>query len=485
MSKSNLEVSIYATDQAIGFFRYDPKNPELSSLGQINIDSDIIEKGYIADPMLFYKNLKSLYKQYKMKPKKIKLVLHEQNMLIREFTIQKSELQRKSVESYLHNQLGKTLHFPFSHALISHHVKYESETEISVLAFIADENLLQDYYDVLERLGAREISFDLPSLASMQLYVDKTNSQLTNTMLVTIYERMISIHIVEDRLPIFGMIEECDGVGDKLWEKVENYVERIANYYKFNLRKGKNAIKNILIVNLSERLPQNVIKEKYKAELSDFQVEILDLADKEDVLEGQTKVNHVTFASNMTSDRLPELSLNFKLNRVMKSRFYANYLMVLALAIFSLVSIVYIPYHIMLEDIAIEENIIANLEHQLDSLQAEIPVESSFTNKEKNYSNAYDYLAANETAPTAYISDLLSQITGDLELASYRVDASSKQIILIIQATSETDLYEYLIRIYEDYGIFAGIDNQDRWITDQPTRRFLSNFTMEVTVDYA
>jgi len=361
----------------------------------------------------------------------------------------------------------------------------ETEFQTSVVAFIADANLLQDYYDVFERLGAREVTYDLPSLAFLQLYVDKTYSQLENNMLVSLYENMISIHIVEDRLPIFGMTEECEGVGDKLCEKVENYVERIANYYKYNLRKGKSAIKDILLVNLSERLRQDDTIDKVKSVLNDFTVEIIDYPDKEVILEDQEKISHVTYASNMTFKRLPELTLAFKIERLTKSKFYANYLMVLALTIFALVSIVYIPYHIMLEDIAIEENVIANLEQQLDSLQVAIPIESSYSSKERNFSNAYDFLSENETAPTTYISDLLSHVTGDLELASYRVDASSKQIIMIVQGTSESELYEFLIGIYEDYGIMQGIDNQDRWITSQPARRFLSNFTIEVTIDYA
>ncbi len=485
MGKSNIEVSIFVTDLAIGFFRHDLKQPDNPTLGHVKLESEVIVNGYIQDPVLFYKSMKSLYKQYKLKPKKIKLVLHEQNMLIREFVIEKSDLQKKTVETYLYNQLGKTLHFPFSEAVISHHVMAETEFQTSVVAFIADANLLQDYNDVFEKLGAREITYDLPSLAFLQLYADKTSSLLENNMLVTLYENMISIHIVEDRLPIFGMTEECDGVGDKLCEKVENFVERIANYYKYNLRKGKSTIKEILLVNLSDRLRQDDIIDKLKSALKDFSIEFIDFADKETILEDQEKICNVAYASNMTNNRLSELTLAFKIDRLTKSKFYANYLIVLAIAIFSLVSIVYIPYHIMLEDIAIEENVIANLEQQLDTLQAAIPIESSFTSKEKNFSNAYDFLSENETSPTTYIADLLSHVTDNLELASYRVNTSSKQIVMIIKGTSESELYEYVIGIYEDYGIMLGIDNQDRWITSQPARRFVSNFTIEVTIDYA
>lgn len=485
MGNRNLEVSVYVTDQSLGFFRIDPKKPSLNCSGHSPLEPEVVENGYVKDPMVLFRTMKTLFRGHRIRPRRVRLVLNESNLLIRKFVVIKDELQKKSLDAYLHGQLGRTLHFPFSEAVISHQVVSETEDAISVTAFIADKNLLNDYSDILERLGAREIGFDLPSLGMLQLMVDETGDKLENTMIVTLMERMISIHIVEDMLPIFGMIEECDGLGDTLCEKVENYVERIANYYKFNLRKGKSSIKDVVVINLSERLTNDYVEKRLLSMLADFHVRLFISGKLSELDQSSVKTVEVAAACNLTREREQKLSLSFAIDRLKKTKLYANYLMVLAIAIFSLVSLVYVPYHLLVEDIALEENIILNLEHRLDSLLAEIPAESSYTNVEKDYSNAYDYLASMATAPTAYVADLTSLISGSLELTSYRIDQSANQIILVVRATSETDLYEYLLDIYENYGIVSGTDDPDRWMMDQPTRRFLSGLVMEVIVTYA
>ncbi len=64
-------------------------------------------------------------------------------------------------------------------------------------------------------------------------------------MLVSIYEGMFSLQIVEEHIPIFNLIEEVDGGLEEYDMIIENFVERIANYYKYNLRKGKAEILDV------------------------------------------------------------------------------------------------------------------------------------------------------------------------------------------------------------------------------------------------
>jgi len=83
------------------------------------------------------------------------------------------------------------------------------------------------------------------------------------------------------------------------------------------------------------------------------------------------------------------------------------------------------------------------------------------------------------------ITDLLSKVNGTLELSNYQISNDEQRIVLIISALSETELNEYLIQIYETYGIISGSPDPARWMTSAPIRRSLSTLTMEVTVYYA
>ncbi|HBY65841.1 MAG TPA: hypothetical protein DEG42_05640, partial [Acholeplasmataceae bacterium] len=194
------EISMLVTDESIGFYQY-VNVPNKSKSGYIELEKGIVEYGYIKDPSLFLNKLKTLFKTYQIKPNRIELIVHDQNLLVREIEISKDVLLRKSIDQYLSEQQDKAVHFPFEKPTFSHYIKSNNEHSLSVLVLVADESLLQDYHDVFDRVGVKEVTFDLSSLSLYQLYTAKTKNQLKNAMLVSIYERMLTIQIVDGNLP--------------------------------------------------------------------------------------------------------------------------------------------------------------------------------------------------------------------------------------------------------------------------------------------
>ncbi len=84
------------------------------------------------------------------------------------------------------------------------------------------------------------------------------------------------------------------------------------------------------------------------------------------------------------------------------------------------------------------------------------------------------------------IQDLLSKVTGTLRVNNFQFQTGNKKIVLVISATETEELYEYLLAIYEEFGVTDEPNEQEgRWIDGAPTRRFLSNNQLEVTVLYA
>ena len=68
-------------------------------------------------------------------------------------------------------------------------------------------------------------------------------------MLVSLYDRTITIKIVEDNVPIFSVTEEAEDSSQQYFDVLENYVERIINFYRFNINKGEKSIENIVFYN--------------------------------------------------------------------------------------------------------------------------------------------------------------------------------------------------------------------------------------------
>jgi len=485
MKKNKQELGVFVTDESVGYFQLNQKDPQASNRGQVKFESGLIENGYIVDAMGFFLLLKDEFKDKLLKPSKVRLVIHEQNVLIRELTIKKTELQKKSIETYLLEQKGKVLHYPFLSPAISHHVISESPEEFSVLVFICDQKLLNDYYDIFERLGVKDLSFDVPSMALYQQYTKKTEYNLANTLLVLVYERMLSIHIIENGNPIFSMIEECDGSGDAFYDTIENYIERIANYYRYNLRKDKSSIYNALIFNLTERIEQPRFIEKMGLRLNAFITTLVDLNEVDPLLVGRPKSCYVPFASSKLAMESPKFKFNFNIDRISKSRLYANYLLVLALAIFSIVSLLYIPYQTLQSSINDQQNVNDNLNHLLDDLVSELPNNETHSPTEIDYNDVYDYINDESISPTSKLNDLFGLLSGTVEITHYSINSQDSEITLSISATSESDLYEYLIDIYETYGIIEGVIDDSRWIILQPSYTLQSAFVMEVTILYA
>jgi hypothetical protein len=476
------EISLLVTDESIGFYQY-VNVANKSKSGYIDLEKGIVEYGYIKDPSNFLNKVKTLFKRYQIKPNHIELVVHDQNLLIREIQIPKDILLKKSIDQYLSEQQDKAVHFPFEKPTFSHYIKSENEQSLSVLVLVADESLLQDYHDVFDRMGVKEVSFDLSSLSLYQLYVAQTKNQLKNAMLVSIYAKMMTIQIVDHQLPIFSMNEEIDAPMEEYGEIVENYVERIANYYKYSLNKNKESLSSVLIFNFSDQMDMPFLSNNLTPRLKHLNASVFDLT----IVDGLKTLPHechVAYACSVNNE-IKDFKLKFKLDRVKKINLYSSYVLVLSFAIFTFMALVFVPYALGREDINVQLNINNILENQLEILIRDLPSQQQFSQIEKDYSNVYDDLSDSEVLDTTIISDLLSKLNGNLELSSYQLSNQEQRIVLVITGLTETDLNEYLIQIYENYGIISGSPDTSRWMVSAPIRRSLSTLVMEVTVYYA
>lgn len=484
MKKNKDTLSVFISDNSIGYYQKNQTDETLSQYGVVPLEVGMIENGYLHDPVGLLKLMASVYKQKSIKPKSIRLVLHELNVLIREVSVKKTSVQKHNLESYLHNPVNTGLNLPFKHPIISHYVKNETDEEYVCILFIADQDLINDYYDVFERLGAKDFQIDLPSLAMYQCYIRKTDYDLSNTLLVGVFEQLISIHIFEEGIPIFSMIEEVEGVGDAFYETVENYIERIANYYRYNLRKDKKTIYNAVIFNLTDRIPQNTFVEKMGLRLKSFITTIVDVGELSPVLSEQSKVIYLAYTSNQLTSLDIKLKANFEIERLNKNALLANYIFVLALAVFSVFTLLYIPLQLHLNEYRNLQAINSELTLQLEALQEEIPSSSDYSSAQIDYNKAFDYLMNQEKSPSGYMNDLSSFIDGGLSLSKYSVNTKEQKITLTLSADSELALNDYLLEIYEAYGMTNETDSA-RWMVSVPMRKNISALVMEVTVYYA
>lgn len=486
MLEKKTNISIYITDHKVGFYESDVKKNKIPKYGYVDLDSGTIVSGDIKEPEIFYRKMTYLLKSHHIRPGIVRYIINDQTVLKKEISIPKEELQKTSIENYILKQMGKTIHFPFQNPVFTHIIRSESETHLKVLLIISDGEILHDHHDVFDRLKAKEVILDLPSLSLYNAYITRKGRTFKNLMLVSLYDRSFTIKIIEDNLPIFSVTEEVDDSSQLYFDVLENYVERIINYYKFNMHKGAEEIENIVFYNFSEDFTNKMVNEKIQVKFKEHTYDLCEINDNEDFLKKVPKICMMGYAASLPKHEALDVykSLNFNLNRVPSINQSLNYMMAMAFLIVSSMILIYLPYYLQNEEIVNQMNINSVLQNQLEDLQRQTPVARIYTSVERNYSRAYDYLIEQETFASDQLVDLFSLLTEDIDLINYSVSQDTKTIKIVISSLNEYAIDDYLLYIYEYHGIIT-TETEDRWMVSRPETNYLSNEILEVTIIYA
>jgi type IV pilus assembly protein PilM len=434
--------------------------------------------------------LKGFWKKNKIKPRFVRLVIQDQNILVREFVIQKVDLEKKSIEEYFYNQFGKKFHVLFENPVISYQIINETMLAYNVLLYIADENLLQDYYDILEHLGVKDVIFDIAISALMEIADEAKDMQDVkekNAMIVSIYDKLISFHILEKNRLIFGAIEECDGNRDRFKDTITNNIERIANYYRYNLRKGKSQIEKTLVFNLNDYLDSKELKEAVFPDLKHMNIHLYYSESIQEVFKDLPKGSLVAFGSNEFLQRRQKDKkiIDFQLKRINQLRLIGYYFLVLTITIFASISLLYIPYNQSRDQINDQRYQNETLEYQINRLQNYIDNQQN-TQTNSSLVSAYNLIESKQDdMPIDYFLDLVDIIPGTITITDYEFNVLDKSMKVTITSDDTEELINYILQVHERFKIDEDNINQNQWITIMPDTVFLTGNVCEVTIYYA
>lgn len=238
-----------------------------------------VVNGEIEKPHELYNTLKTIISSMKMRVGEIVLLVHEGNILIRKLIVNKEEMTAKTLKDHIKKQIGSTIHFPFDRPVYDIHIQKETDKNYEVVVFLTNEDLLQDYLDVFEKLWISDVVFDTSLVSLYRLYnhmhlnckigisekekLPDESICLDGLMLVALYNNNVSLIVYDGIYPVFSLIEDMEPEGNYC-DIVANYIERISNYYSFNMNKGQKGIENIEIFNFTTGDIDEVINEKMR-----------------------------------------------------------------------------------------------------------------------------------------------------------------------------------------------------------------------------
>lgn len=469
------------TDQKLALFSLNKKNASKSFASSIDLEDDLIDNGYIKKPELLIEKMKELFKMNRFIPKNIHFVFLGENILIRELTIKKDVLTRQKISDYIDDQIGQTLMYPFEKTVYNYIIKDETELDIHLIIYATDKNLLEDYTDMLEAIRIKNIHMSLLSSNINHLFIKENQATKNTTLIASVLDHSITVNIIEDGVVIFGINHDCEILKDGVCDMVNEFIERIANYYQYNLRKGKRQVEDVILVNFNEKMAKSLIENKLDFDCDSISMNITDI--NPDAIWDQKNEN-VAYISSYAKSKNFQSKIFFDLKRPKKYNIIASYIFIAAFFIFSLVSLVYLPlmnYNQTLQEL---ENSNTNLLTYQSMLEDNISNYESISPFVRNYNLTYESLDILSQSPSKYILDIMDVTDMNVDIRKIAIDDEDYKIIITITSDNEGNLYDYAINLYEDYGI-TGDSDPNLWILGEPDIRIVSNQTMEVTVYYA
>ena len=278
-------LNIFFTDREVSFIEkpdgYTMKKLKYSS---VELEPGIIENGVIYREERLLKILKDTFKLFKIRARKVSLVVHEEL-----FTFRKIEVpiiyKPNEIGDYIKQQMQKMIMVPFSDMKMDYVIHRKNEDHYEVIMFYAPKSELKSYISLFYNMNLQVIRTDIPPLALHRLYYfrkeEEPDLEFSNDiMFVTVFDTTYSLYIFDEEIPLFSLVQNVQQKileDEKYLELIDSEISKIANYYKYNIHGGEREIQKVVIFNMTSKYSDEGLHEYFVEEASLLKSEIFDM----------------------------------------------------------------------------------------------------------------------------------------------------------------------------------------------------------------
>jgi type IV pilus assembly protein PilM len=272
MARSSLNV--FFTDHDISFIeKPDGYNMKKLKYSSVELEPGIIENGVIYREERLLKILKDTFKMFKIKARRVNLVVHEEL-----FTFRKIEVpiiyKPNEIGDYIRQQMEKMIMVPFKDMKMDYVIHRKNEDHYEVIMFYAPSNELKAYVSLFYKMNMQVVRTDIPPLSLHRLfyYRKHEDSDLQfdrDIMFVAVFDQTYSMYIFNEEIPLFSLVQTINQKSlsnEKYLELLDSEIAKISNYYKYNLHGGERAIKKTVIFNMTTKFENDELEEYYKGD---------------------------------------------------------------------------------------------------------------------------------------------------------------------------------------------------------------------------
>ncbi len=278
-------LNIFFTDKEVSFIEkpdgYQMKKLKYSS---VELEPGIIENGVVYREERLLKILKDTFKLFKIRARKVSLVVHEEL-----FTFRKIEVpiiyKPNEIGDYIKQQMQKMIMVPFEDLKMDYVIHRKNEDHYEVIMFYAPKTELKSYISLFHKMNLQVIRTDIPPLSLHRLYYFRKHEEPDlefdhDIMFVTVFDSTYSLYVFDEEIPLFSLVQNVRSKvleDEKYLELIDSEISKINNYYKYNLHGGDREIKKVVLFNMTSKYSDEALNEYFVEEASLIRSEVFDM----------------------------------------------------------------------------------------------------------------------------------------------------------------------------------------------------------------
>ena len=231
----------------------------------------IISDGKITDIDSLANILEECIDEWKIQRRQVRFLVPDPLVIIRKVSIP-AEIQDDEIQGYLYLELGSSIHLPFEEPVFDFYSLDSDGKTRDLLLFVAPEQQVMEYADLLSKLKLNPIAADISPLALYRLY-HQLDQSTGNEVLFSVQFDLTSVNlsIFEQNVPLvmrqFSLPFNIDiwdvkvgmagqllikytGEADELviqFEDIFREINKLTDFYRYTLNNEKNDITKYLL----------------------------------------------------------------------------------------------------------------------------------------------------------------------------------------------------------------------------------------------
>ncbi|WP_144547825.1 type IV pilus biogenesis protein PilM [Bacillus sp. X1(2014)] len=268
----NRIINLVLNDHSIRFLELKQVNPPSAQRWcERFLPPGIIRDGKITDIDSLSNILEECIEEWKIQRRQVRFIVPDQLVIIRKVSIP-AEIQDDEIQGYLYLELGSSIHLPFEEPVFDFYpLKNDGKTR-DLLLFVAPEQQVMEYANLLSKLKLNPIAADISPLALYRLYHQLDDSSVNEVIFSVQFDlTSVNLCIFEENVPLVmrqfplpfnvdiwevksdmagKLVFKYIGESEELviqFEDIFREINKLSDFYRYTLNNEKSDITKFLL----------------------------------------------------------------------------------------------------------------------------------------------------------------------------------------------------------------------------------------------